>query len=159
MGRGSSSPRWEVWGRGESLGARTARSLHLPEQAQRLVPQPQPERPPARRGGQVVATAAARCDRGDPDSNVGQAGAPPRLRCRVRTPRKSYLHDPAPRRASKQLAFGAHPKNPDNGFPVLRALDEARVDSGSALGAATIIWGAWGNHLLENLDDVRSGFY
>lgn len=49
--------------------------------------------------------------------------APAGEKSRVGTPRKSYLHDPAPRRASKQLAFAAHPKNPDNGFPMLRALD------------------------------------
>ena len=151
-------------GSGESLGAGGARSRHLPEQAQHLEPQPEPERPPVPRGNRGVASAAARCGTwggpAGPGPNLGQAWGRPGLRlpgekrAGRETSLKSYLQDRAHRGASKQLAFGAHPKYPDNSSPVLSALDLRRLGF-SPRGHHDNL-GVWGNHLLESLDDVRS---
>lgn len=93
-------------------------------------------------------------------AGLGRRGALPRLRLpgerkvERETSLKSYLQDRAHRGASKQFAFGAHPKYPDNGFPVLSALDLRRL--GFSPGGHHDNLGVWGNHLLESLDDVRS---
>lgn len=109
-----------------------------------------------------VAAAAARCGlRGRPAGpgwNRGQRGAWPRPRrpgeraAGRETSLPSYLHDRAHRGASKQLALGAHPKYPDNGFPVLSALDLRSL--GFSPGGHHENLGVWGNRLLESLDDV-----
>lgn len=80
-GGGSPSPAGTCWGSGESLGAGEARSLHLPEQAQHLELQPEPERPPVPHGNRGVASADARCGtwRG-PGPAGGQAWGRPGLR-------------------------------------------------------------------------------
>lgn len=68
---------------------------------------------------------------------------------------RSYLQHRAHRPSSNQLALGAHPKYPDNDSRVLRALDLRRV--GLSPGGHHDNLGVWGNHLLESVDDVRSG--
>ena len=84
----------------------------------------------------------------------GCACVPGARRAGRETSFKSYLNGRAHRGASKQLAFGAHPKYPDNGSPVLYALDLRRF--GFSPGGHHGHLRVWGNHLLEGLDDVRS---
>lgn len=153
-GEGEGSP----WARARGAQPPPARTSAEPRAAAGTrAPPGAAQEPGNSRGGRQVRSVR-RASRARPESGPGAGPARPRVTAEKAAGRetslKSYLHGRAHRGPFKQLASGPHPKYPDNGSPVLSALDLRRLGF-SPRGHHDNL-GIWGNHLLESLDDVRT---
>lgn len=112
---------------------------------QRLVPQPDPERPPVPRGNRGVAAAAARCGPwGEPAApGVGPCGG---CACPGREEQGGkHRSSPTCMTELTGVRLSSSPLGPTQNIRIMVSPSSVRwtcVDSGSAPGATTIIWGS-----------------
>lgn len=142
-GRGVPESRGERQGREEARGLGMARGRHLPEQARLLESQqPEPERPPVPRGSRGAAAAAARCgSRGAPADGADRGRAWPGTEEQGGKRRSN----PTCMTELTGVRLSSSPLGPTQNIRRMVPPSSVRwtcVDSGSAPGATTIIWGS-----------------